>query len=807
MSVVHYSVEQSVAVIRLANPPVNCLSHQVRAELSEAFESADLDVSVEAVVLLGEGKVFSAGADLSEFETSKAFAEPNLHKTLLGQIESMGKPVVAAIHGLALGGGCELVLGCHYRIAKREAQIGLPEMTLGFMPGAGGTQRLPRAIGLERALDMMLKGNSISAEEALAVGLVDELIEGDLLPGAISFAKRMARIRPIPRLRDKRIEHRNPSGFLDLARRSIQADRQSPPGALALIDALSAATTQPFDHGLEIEFDLFRKLADSAEAKAFRQAFFASRNAGKLPNNKGGGRPLPFIRTARCDTLCELYLRSTQWRGNAALFVDEQASLSGIEALDQSLKFASALAEMETQPGDVIAFLCKGSARHAVAWFAAVVADRVACNLHVRETPEKLAEVIDWLGAKVLVHDESLAEIAISATSFSGIRPKRICIGKHASAEKNYDQIIETAAPYNILANLPREDDLAAIILSSGSTGKPKGVMHSQRTLLETAKGGQHAFGQVTPHDAVVILMQPSFAAWLIVGLPYIGGKAKLVFGNQFAPAHFLALIERERITMAPLVPTMWRMIFQEDTSKYDLSSLRMVSISGEPPAPDDIEKLDALICKQMTSVYFSSEACTATGVHAWRKDLLDDGKAASSGRPGVGVDLKIIDTAGSFDDELPMGEIGEIALSGPSLALGYWKDEVGSSTRFRDGWWRSGDLGSLDQDGCLSVMGRIDNIINSGGIKVSAEEIERALLSHPEVIQCAVVGQPDEKFGQRIEAYLVCRKVPTGAAMEAFCRETARLANFKIPKAFHFVDELPTGPTGKLYRRALRGR
>ena len=511
------------------------------------------------------------------------------------------------------------------------------------------------------------------------------------------------------------------------------------------------------------------------------------------------------LRTARCDTLCELYLRSTQWRGDAAMFVDEGNRVSGIDALDQSLKFASALAALESQPGDVVAFLCQGSARHAVAWFGAVIADRVACNLHAREVPEKLAEVLDWLGATVLVHDESLAELAIAAASQSTTGPKRICIGKDASATTTYDRIMETGTRYDVLAHLPNEDSLATILLSSGSTGKPKGVMHSQRTLLETAKAGQHAFGQVTAHDAVIILMQPSFAAWLIVGLPYIGGKGKLVFGNQFVPSNFLALIERERITMAPLVPTMWRMIFQEDTRKYDLSSLRLVSISGEPPAPDDIQKLDALICKQMTSVYFSSEACTATGVHAWRKDLLDDGKPASSGRPGVGVDLKIIDPAGSFDDELPLEEVGEIALSGPSLALGYWKDPVGTASRFQNGWWRSGDLGRLDRDGCLSVIGRIDNIINSGGIKVSGEEIERALLSHPDVIQCAVVGQSDEKFGQRVEAYLVCRNAPTGAAMDAFCRETARLASFKVPKAFHFVAALPTGPTGKLYRRALR--
>ena len=515
----------------------------------------------------------------------------------------------------------------------------------------------------------------------------------------------------------------------------------------------------------------------------------------------------PPIRTARCETLCELYLRSTQWCGRKDLLVDEQVRLSGIEALEHSLKVAASLAALGARKGDVVAFLCAGSARHAAAWFGAIVSGRVPCNLHVRETPAKLAETLRWLDARVLVYDEALAEVAIEAIERTGKPLPTLCIGNHASARRTYDEAVDGERRYEVLADLPAPDDLAAIILSSGSTGQPKGVMHTQRTLLETAKGGQYVLGQITAHDAVVILMQPSFAAWMIIALPFVGGKGKLVFGKQFVPSSFLSLIEKERITMAPLVPTMWRMIFQEDTTRYDLSSLRVAGISGEAPAEDDIAKLDSLICKNMFSAYFSSEASTATGVQAWRHDLFMHRKAGTSGLPGVGVDLKIIDPAGSFEDEMPAGEIGEISWSGPSLAVGYWKAPEETAARFQNGWWRSGDLGRLDEDGCLWVMGRMDNVINTGGIKVSGEEVEKALMGHPEVIQCAVVGQPDEKFGQRIEAHLVCRKVCTAAEMEDFCRRTAGLASFKIPKVFHFVSALPTGPTGKLCRRALRGQ
>jgi acyl-coenzyme A synthetase/AMP-(fatty) acid ligase len=187
-------------------------------------------------------------------------------------------------------------------------------------------------------------------------------------------------------------------------------------------------------------------------------------------------------------------------------------------------------------------------------------------------------------------------------------------------------------------------------------------------------------------------------------------------------------------------------------------------------------------------------------------RDLMERGKIGSSGRPVVGGDVKILIPGGGFDDEAPNGETGEIAISGPSLAVGYWKDAELTHEKFRDGWWRSGDLGRLDADNYLWVLGRIDNVINSGGIKVSGEEIEHALLAHPAVAQCAVVGQPDHALGQRIEAFIVARgEAPANGELDLFLRRERHFAGFKIPKAFHMVRELPTGPTGKLYRRALR--
>jgi acyl-coenzyme A synthetase/AMP-(fatty) acid ligase len=513
-----------------------------------------------------------------------------------------------------------------------------------------------------------------------------------------------------------------------------------------------------------------------------------------------------MLRTPFIETLSDLFIRSSQWRGREELFVDEHDRISGFDALDQALKLAQGFADFGAAPGEVIAFLCRSSARHAVAWFAAPLSGRIACSLHVRETPERLGQALDWLDAKILVHDADLEDQAAAAVIASGRPIMRISLGARDRAAADYGAIVATSPRFDILANRPRPCDVAAIVFSSGTTGKPKGIMHTQKTMLEAAKGGQVVMGPITPDSATLLYMQPSFAAWPIIVLPFVAAKAKVCFGSNFTPAAFLETCQRERITKAPLVPTMWRMVFETSPENYDLSALTLVSISGEAPAPSDVQQLYNRICKNIVCIYLSGEAFTASGVLANTRDLMERDKIGSSGRPAVGGDVRILVPGGSFDDEAAQGETGEIAVSGPSLSIGYWKDEALTRAKFRDGWWRSGDLGRLDADNYLWVSGRIDNVINTGGIKVSGEEIEHALLSHPRIAQCAVVGQPDPQMGQRIEAFVVARGAPPEIEeINRFLRSERHLAGFKVPKAFHFVDSLPTGPTGKLFRRALR--
>src|SRR5690349_590106 len=187
-----------VLIVSSNNPPVNALGHAVQQGLVAAIEEAEADDSIKAVVIACEGQTFFAGADVSEFGTPKAFEQPVLPQ-VVDRIEACTKPVVAAIHGTALGGGLEVALSCHYRVAVPSAKLGTPEVKLGLLPGAGGTQRLPRVAGVKKALEMCATGNPIDAKEGFDCGLIDRLIEGELIPHAVAYAEEVRDVRPLPK--------------------------------------------------------------------------------------------------------------------------------------------------------------------------------------------------------------------------------------------------------------------------------------------------------------------------------------------------------------------------------------------------------------------------------------------------------------------------------------------------------------------------------------------------------------------------------------------------------------------------------
>src|SRR5258706_7444668 len=279
----HYQAHGEVAVITLDNPPVNGLGHELRTRLVAGIDAAQADSAVKAIVITGAGAFFSGGADIKEFNTPKALAEPTLH-TVIRVAEASTKPVIAAINGTCMGGGLELSLACHFRVAAPDAQIALPEVKLGLIPGAGGTQRLPRAIGVEAALNMIVSGNPVPAEQLKGTALIDEIVAGDFREGALAFARKViAEKRPIKRIRDIKIDFPNAEGFFAFARNSVAAAVKNLPAPSKCVDAVAASVSKPFDEGLKYERELFLELIQSNESKALRHSFFGDRAAAKIP--------------------------------------------------------------------------------------------------------------------------------------------------------------------------------------------------------------------------------------------------------------------------------------------------------------------------------------------------------------------------------------------------------------------------------------------------------------------------------------------------------------------------------------------
>lgn len=296
MSKVDFEVSGAVAVLRLDNPPVNSLGLEMRRAIVEAVARAESDPSVGAVVLIGSGKGFSGGADIREFGTPKSYAEPHL-LTVLRTIEECTKPVIAAIDGICMGGALEMALACHYRVVAPSARLALPEVKLGLLPGAGGTQRLPRVVGVETALNMIVSGATVSPDKLRATQLIDVYSEGDLLKSALEFARTIiAERRPAKRVRDLTIHLPNTEAYLQFARNTVKAAAGPYPAPLACVEAVAAAVLQPFDAGMKRERELFAALMASEESAALRHIFQAERAASHIKDVAESIRPRAITR-------------------------------------------------------------------------------------------------------------------------------------------------------------------------------------------------------------------------------------------------------------------------------------------------------------------------------------------------------------------------------------------------------------------------------------------------------------------------------------------------------------------------------
>ncbi|AMU04680.1 MULTISPECIES: 3-hydroxyacyl-CoA dehydrogenase NAD-binding domain-containing protein [Burkholderia] len=287
---VQYRIHQDVAVISLDHAPTNTLDLRTRSDLLCALGRAAEDTTVAAIVLHGSGRGFSGGADINEFPSQKAFHAPDL-PTVISFMELIGKPIVAALHGMAMGGGLELALACHYRVAAAGCMIGLPEVRLGLVPGAGGTQRLPRVLGAESSLNMILSGKAVAAKVLAGIHdqkLIEELVVSQEAPleEAIFMAREAAQRHrggePLPRIRDMSCRYDDSDAYFQFVRNMVENEAKNAPAKNACVDAVEAAVSVPFDEGIATERRLFEQLLNSPHSKAARHLFLAERAAARI---------------------------------------------------------------------------------------------------------------------------------------------------------------------------------------------------------------------------------------------------------------------------------------------------------------------------------------------------------------------------------------------------------------------------------------------------------------------------------------------------------------------------------------------
>jgi len=459
--VVSYELVDNIAVISVNNPPVNALSQAVREGILDAVTTAQGDAS-EAIILHCEGRTFIAGADIKEF--GKPPQKPGL-PSILSAIENSSKPVIAAIHGTALGGGFEVALACHYRCAIASAKVGLPEVKLGLLPGAGGTQRVPRIAGVKAALDMITSGNPVAAPKAKDMGLVDEIITADdLKAGAIEYGKGLVESgAPLKRIRDITIDPATVEpGFFDAARKRLARRARGQIAQDKIVSCLEAAVNLPMDEGLQRERELFRELVTSPESAAMRHIFFAERLAAKIKDlsrdtprrevNKvaiigggtmGGGIAMCFANVGIPVLMLE---------------IDDEALQRGMGIIEKNYKITLQKGKMtEDQMGQRIA-LITGTTDYADLGDVDMVIEAVFENLELKKEIFAKLDAVCKPGA-ILATNTSYQDVDAIAAATS--RPQDV-LGMHFFSPANVMKLLE------VVRGEKTADDVLATTMAIG---------------------------------------------------------------------------------------------------------------------------------------------------------------------------------------------------------------------------------------------------------------------------------------------------------------------------------------------------
>ena len=479
--------------------------------------------------------------------------------------------------------------------------------------------------------------------------------------------------------------------------------------------------------------------------------------------------------------------------GEAIVDGDDRVRYAALDEIVDAI--AANLAMLGVVKGDRIALLLRNSAAFIELVLAAARIGAITVPINVREQTPELAYVLDHSGAKVLVHERDLSERLPVA---KGLRHRFSVGGADKGATPFEDLMASVPTPPAVQVN---EEDVAVILYTSGTTGHPKGAMLTHVNIAHSVMHYERCMG-LTGNERSIMAVPASHITGLIANiLAMIRTAGCTLILRAFDVDDFLSLAARERMTHTLMVPAMYNLcLLRSDLNDHDLTAWRIGGYGGAPMPEATIralaEKLPGLV---LMNAYGSTETCSPS-------TLMPPGETAahpdSVGKAVPCAEIKIVDRQGI---EVPNGEAGEIWIKGPMVVPGYWNDPEKTAAGFSDGYWRSGDVGSMGRDGFVRLRDRIKDVINRGGYNVYSAELENTLSFHPDIIECAAVGQPDEIVGEKIHVFARTRSQGTTADhLRQFCAE--RLAEYKVPDFVTFLDEaLPRNANGKILKQALR--
>jgi len=471
--------------------------------------------------------------------------------------------------------------------------------------------------------------------------------------------------------------------------------------------------------------------------------------------------------------------------------------LTWAEVLERSAAVAQGLARLGVGAGDRVALLLGNRIEFVLAWFGAARLGAVTVPLGIRQQRPEVAYALADCGARVLVHEPELADRLPSRAEAPALE-LRIPVG---GGPETFDALLAGASGSPPAPAPVAEEDTAAILYTSGTTGRPKGAMLTHLGIVHSAMVFECCMG-LTADDRSVAAVPLSHVTGLIANVAAMARCAgALVILPAFRAPEFLAVAERERMSHTLIVPAMYNLcLLQPEFAARDLSAWRIGGYGGAPMPTATIARLaETLPGLKLMNAYGATETTSPAVLMPPRYAAAH---ADSVGKAVPCTTVAVMDDAGR---ELPPGEVGEIWIHGPSVVPGYWDKPEATAREIVAGFWRSGDLGSVDVDGFVRVLDRKKDMINRGGYKVYTAEVETVLAAHPGVVECAVVGTPCPVLGERVHAFVVARDDALAAdVLRAFCAE--RLSDYKVPESVTVLaDPLPRNANGKVLKRVLR--